>query len=74
MTSADPTFRHHSRLAPLFETSVSGAFLEVGAGAILDLEIRFWLGQFVFKRTSAIVTARVASPAVSRTDRIRAAA
>jgi NADH dehydrogenase/putative oxidoreductase len=49
MTSAAPTFRHHSRLAPLLETwdSVT-AFLEKGAGEILDLAIRVWVGQIFF--------------------------
>ncbi len=49
MTTAAPTFRHHSRLAPVLETwDAVSAFLEKGAGAILDLIIRIWLAQIFF--------------------------
>jgi len=49
MTTVAPTLRHHSRLAPLLERwdSVT-AFLEKGAGAILDLATRIWVGQIFF--------------------------
>ena len=49
MTISAPTFRHHSRLAPLLERWDSlAAFLEKGAGAILDLASRIWVGQIFF--------------------------
>jgi len=49
MTSAAPILRNHSRLAPLLETwNAFTPFLEKGAGAILDLAIRIWLGQIFF--------------------------
>ena len=49
MTIAAPSFRIQSRLAPLVEawTGVA-AFLEKGAGAVLDLAIRLWLAKIFF--------------------------
>ena len=49
MTAAAPSFRIQSRLAPLVEawTGVT-AFLEKGAGAVLDLAIRLWLAKIFF--------------------------
>ena len=49
MTAAAPTLRHQFRLAPYLETwSAVTAFLEKGAGAVLDLAIRIWLAQIFF--------------------------
>ena len=49
MTSAAPTFRHHSRLAPVLESwDAITAFLDKGPGAILDLAIRIWIAQTFF--------------------------
>ena len=49
MTTAAPSFRIQSRLAPLVEAwSGLAAFLEKGAGAALDLAIRFWLAMIFF--------------------------
>ena len=49
MTTAAPSFRIQSRLAPLVEAwSSVAAFLEKGAGAVLDLAIRLWLAKIFF--------------------------
>ena len=49
MSAATPSFRLQPRLAPYIEAwSSLTAFLEKGAGAVLDLAVRLWLAKIFF--------------------------